>query len=508
LKRFLAAFAVLAAFAPGTANAIVGGSQVSSIKSFPFQIELWNDFGQGLGPVDGFFCGGVILDSVHIGTAAHCVFDETTGQATPPSRLHVLAGTSDLQASGTAQVAAAASFDPRYDPNTNDYDVGMITLATPLWPSGSDRLPDGSNTIARVPLVDLNDTTLTAAGKTVTASGWGYDLQLMAGEAPDPTHPNPTKLRSVAVKVTDPAVCGTQYAGFVNITARMLCAADTNKDSCFGDSGGPLVAASGASTPSSYKLAGLVESGIGCGDPSFSGIYDRVSNGDVRTFLSSSPPSAPQQVVAPSISETGRTFICNPGQWSGATSFEYEFLRDSTGEGAFLVSGPSTQNTYTVQSADVGAQLFCIVKASGAGGYGFGVSPVITGVAPAITTPPPTVVDSARPTLGIARKSCSTRGRCVVNMLVADSEPSSGIAKVEATLRWRAVVACKSAKRRCTRMKTKTLKAQSIGGNHFLVVVSRLKPGNYTLLLSAVDKAGNKQSRATRTTLTVKKRRR
>jgi secreted trypsin-like serine protease len=495
LKRFLAAFAVIAAFAPGTADAIVGGSPAST-GQFPFQVALWNDTG-GAGRVTGFFCGGVILDTTHIATAAHCVFDETTGQATPPQHLHVLAGTNDLASGGTDQAAAAASFDPRYNPNTNDYDMGVVTLGTSLT---------GSN-IAGVSPVAQDETTLTAAGKSVTVSGWGYDAAL----APDqqPNHNPPTKLRFVSVKVTDTTACTNDYSGFVTITPRMLCAADSGKDSCFGDSGGPLVALpSGQTAPAGYQLAGLVESGLGCAQSEFPGIYDRVSNVDVRTFITSSPPSAPQQVVAPSISETGKTFVCNPGQWSNATSFEYEFFRDMTGQGAFLVSGPSTDNSYTVQSADVGAQLFCIVKASGAGGFGFGVSPVITGAAPAITTPPPTVVDSARPTLGIARKSCSTRGRCVVNLLVADSEPSSGIAKVEATLRWRTVVACKSAKKRCTRMKTKTLTAQSIGGNHFLVIVSRLKPGNYTLILSAVDKAGNKQSRATLTTLTVKKRRR
>jgi secreted trypsin-like serine protease len=496
LKRFLAVFAVLAAFAPATANAIVGGSQAST-GQFPFQVALWNDAG-GTSRVMGFFCGGVILDATHIATAAHCVFDDTTGQATQPQHLHVLAGTIDLASGGTDQAAVAASFDPRYNPNTNDYDMGVVTLGTPLTPS---------STTLGVSLVDQDETTLTATGKSVTVSGWGYDAPLGPNELPN--HDSPTKLRFVAVKVTDPGLCASDYTGFVSITPRMLCAADSGKDSCFGDSGGPLVALpSGQSAPAGYKLAGLVESGVGCAQPDFPGIYDRVSNVDVRTFLRSNPPTAPQQQAPTSISESGKTFICDPGQWSNATTFEYEFLRDTTGEGAFLVSGPSAQNTYTVQSADVGAQLLCIVKASGAGGYGFGVSPVITGAAPAITTPPATVVDSSLPTLGIARKSCSTRGRCVVNMLVADSTPSSGIAKVEATLRWRTVVACKSAKRRCTRMKTKTLQAQSIGANHFLVVVSHLKPGNYTLILTAVDKAGNKQRKPTHTTLTVKKRRR
>ena len=481
---------------PGTAQAIVGGSQAASISQFPFQVELWNEL--GLDPVGGFFCGGVILDSQHVATAAHCVFDESTGAATPPERLHVLAGTSDLQAPGTDIVAAATSFDPSYNSSTNDYDWGVLTLSRPLYAAASP-------TIAPIPVIDLNDPGgLTNTDKPVTVSGWGYDAPLAPNELPD--HDSPTKLRWVTVKVRDVGTCASNYLTVgLTVTARMLCAADTGKDSCFGDSGGPLVA---GTSPSNYKLAGLVESGAGCAQASYPGIYDRVSNAAVQGFLLSKPPQAPQQQAPTSISQDNQTFTCNPGQWPGATTFEYEFFRDPNGEGAFLVSGPSASNTYTVQSSDVGAQLLCMVKASNAGGYGFGVSPVITGAAPKITTPPAAVVDTGRPTLGIARKSCTRRGRCVVNMVVGDPAPSSGIAKVEAKLRWRTVVACHSAKKRCTRMKTKTLTAQSIGGDHFLVVASRLRPGAYTLLLTAVDKAGNKQRQPTRTTLRVPKKRR
>jgi hypothetical protein len=384
--------------------------------------------------------------------------------------------------------------------------MGVVTLPTPLF-TGSP-VPNGTTiTIAPVPLVAQDDTTLTATGKAVTVSGWGYPLALGLNQAPDPNQ-YPTKLRFVQVKVSDTALCTSHYAGIVNVTARMLCAADTGKDSCYGDSGGPLVALpSGGSAPLNYQLAGLVESGAGCAQSFYPGIYDRVGNLDVRTFLTSNPPQAPQQQSATALVGTpaaGQTITCDPGQWSGNPTFQYEFFRDATGQGAFLVQGPSAQNTYAVQSSDVGTQLLCIAKASAAGGYGYGVSAVVTGAAPVITTPPATVVDTARPTLGIARKSCSNRGRCVVNMVVADPMPSSGIAKVDAKLRWRTVVACKSAKKRCTRMKTKTLKAQAIGGGHYLVIVSHLKTGNYTLILTAVDKAGNKQRKATYTTLRVK----
>jgi hypothetical protein len=504
LKRALATFAVLAAFAPGTAGAIVGGSQASSISQFPFQVELWNQAGGN--PVDGFFCGGVILDASHVATAAHCVFDESTGQATAPAQLHVLAGTNDLEATGTDTVAAAASFDPRYDPSSNDYDFGVVTLAAPLW-TGTAPAPDGTNKIAPIPLIGPNDPTgLTASTKPATVSGWGDMTAEPVSGTPNPSYP--TKLRSVAIKFWADSACGNNYATIgLPISPRMICAADTNKDSCYGDSGGPLVV---GTAPANYVLAGLVESGAGCAQSFFPGIYDRVANADVTGFITSNPPTAPRLSAAPTISGSpaaGQTVICQPGGWSGATGFAYEFFKDlGTQTQPQLLAGPTAEGTYKVQSGDVGTQVFCVVKASGPGGYGFGVSPDVTGAAPIITTPPAHVVDTSKPTLAVARRSCSTRGRCVVNVLVTDASPSAGIARVAAKLRWRTVVACHSKTKRCTRMKTKTLHSKAIGGGHFLVTATRLKPGAYTLLMSAYDKAGNKQKRETRITLRVKKR--
>jgi hypothetical protein len=505
LKRALATFAALAAFAPASAGAIVGGSQVSSIADFPFQVELWNQAGGN--PVDGFFCGGVILDATHIATAAHCVFDESSGQATPPEQLHVLAGTNDLQAPGTDTVAAAASFDPRYDPSSNDYDFGVVTLSAPLW-TGTAPAPDGTNKIAPISLIGLNDPGgSTAATKPATVSGWGDMNTEPVSGSPHPSYP--TKLRSVGIKFWADSACSSSYATIsLPISPRMICAADSGKDSCYGDSGGPLVV---GTAPANYVLAGLVESGAGCAQASFPGIYDRVANTDVQGFVTSNPPTAPRLSVAPSISGSpaaGQTVTCQPGGWSGATGFAYEFFKDmGTQAQPQLLAGPTASGSYTVQGGDVGTQVFCVVKAAGPGGYGFGVSPDVTGAAPVITTPPSRVVDTSQPTLAVARRSCSTRGRCVVNVLVTDASPSAGIARVAARLRWRTVVKCHTRKSgRCTKMKTKTLRAKAIGGGHFVVTATRLKAGAYTLLMTAYDKAGNKQKRETRITLRVKKR--
>ena len=73
-----------------------------------------------------------------------------------------------------------------------------------------------------------------------------------------------------------------------------LCAGNQDEgsgitDSCQGDSGGPIV----TGTAGSYTLLGLVDSGIGCAQSGFPGIYTRLVNTDLQTFLTSGPPDAP-----------------------------------------------------------------------------------------------------------------------------------------------------------------------------------------------------------------------
>jgi hypothetical protein len=74
--------------------------------------------------------------------------------------------------------------------------------------------------------------------------------------------------------------------------------------------------------------------------------------------------SPPVNTVAPAVegpAEVGATLSCAPGTWSGANSFQYEWLR-----GATVLA--SRTNSYTVAEADRGAQIACVVTARNGGG--------------------------------------------------------------------------------------------------------------------------------------------
>merc|ERR1712110_247397 len=92
-------------------------------------------------------------------------------------------------------------------------------------------------------------------------TGWGT---LSSGGS------QPTALQEVDVTVTTNAVCNQAYG---SITANMICAADSGKDSCQGDSGGPLIAPENGR----QALIGVVSWGRGCAFDGWPGVCARVT---------------------------------------------------------------------------------------------------------------------------------------------------------------------------------------------------------------------------------------
>ena len=286
---------------PAARASIVEGAD-ASIAEYPFQVALYNP--RAGSPAKGFFCGGVILGPRSVATAAHCLIGER-GQRSQPAEIEVLAGSTYLEPTDPGSVrdpVVSATVDPRYNSATSDYDVGMLRLARPLW-SGATPALDGRNAIAPVgwagseTALATQRSTATSAGQAAAArtparvSGWG-DLNPEPGPAPS----YPLRLHEASVPLVPAGLCEEAYAPIEQaITPRMMCAGGSGRsDSCYGDSGGPLVATgvTGQAPPAGDVLVGLVDFGNGCAQAGYPGVYVRVGNPAVASFLDAGSPLA------------------------------------------------------------------------------------------------------------------------------------------------------------------------------------------------------------------------
>ena len=224
---------------------IVGGTTVSSASTYPFIANLQES--------GSFICGGTILSTTKILTAAHCAVDGSASQF----RFRV--GSLKYASGGTLASVSKVAVHPKYNANTVDYDVAVMTLSSPLT---------FSSTIAAATLVASGAEP--ATGESTTVIGWGTTSE---GGSVSAT------LRQVSVPVVSFATCKSDYAGDGSITARMFCAAATGKDSCNGDSGGPII------DTASKTLLGGVSWGEGCAEAGFPGVYSDYANSELNSWI-------------------------------------------------------------------------------------------------------------------------------------------------------------------------------------------------------------------------------
>ncbi|XP_017469624.1 PREDICTED: trypsin alpha-3-like [Rhagoletis zephyria] len=217
---------------------IVGGEDADS-KEFPYQVSL-RQFGS-------HSCGGSILDTGnenttgwYVVTAAHCVTPSSPQYHRVEYGITQLGGTSDK----VVDVDRIFRHE-NYNPNTIDYDIALIKVATRITLSDLAQ-----------PIRIANATPQVGADAVVT--GWG---SVQEGGYLSRT------LQKVAVKIVDRFECAGQYSQFNAVTERMLCAGvpEGGKDACQGDSGGPLVVGG--------ELVGIVSWGVGCARPNLPGVY-------------------------------------------------------------------------------------------------------------------------------------------------------------------------------------------------------------------------------------------
>jgi len=231
---------------PGS-DYIVGG-EAASEDEHPWQVGvfLWNRQHPD--------CGGTLISSTHVLTAAHCTVYRGTTRKLPASDVRVLLGEHNVTDREFNRVDVAEIINhPDYKPHSNyvDNDYAILLLAKPV-----------SFTKKVSPACLPDDLTSTYDGTLATTTGWG---SLGNGE------PYPNVLQEVDVTVITNAKCQSDYPGRT-ITKNMLCASAPGKDSCQGDSGGPLIAPENGR----QALIGIVSWGEGCADR-WPGVYARVT---------------------------------------------------------------------------------------------------------------------------------------------------------------------------------------------------------------------------------------
>ncbi len=373
---------------------IVGG-QEASISQFPWQIYLEANFEEHGFHVIGA-CGGSILDSTHILTAAHCVDAEGTTTQHPASDFTVVAGDStSYGAAPTRQVTGVSLIrtHPYYTllPETRD-DVAVLTLSKALT------LSPAMNAEA-IPLVATGATP--PPGTPLSVSGYGLQSGAQGSE------PN-GKLYSTPLTAVGSDPC--RAAVGVN-SAVLLCAISETSATCQGDSGGALTEGSPAAQ------VGIVDFGLqGCPVNRPSG-FTNVAAPEVRAFIEGdeSPPMAARPSSPPVIKPAGSTPVdyspltCNPGTWSGSPSFSYTFVVEDASQ-QVLQSGPS--NVYSPPASLIDFPVVCIVQASNPGG----VTTFRSATSPAISA------DTARPASSLSGPKCHLQA-CTLS--IAATDPNS-----------------------------------------------------------------------------------
>nr|ACQ84442.1 ovochymase [Branchiostoma belcheri tsingtauense] len=228
---------------------IVGGNTAQQ-GSWPWQVLVRN-WVTSPGSGSYYLCGGTLVDSEWVVTAAHCI-------KTPVSNLEVTLGEHDRFSSDGKEVTRFASqtfVHPSYV--GGPYDIGLVKLASPV--TFNDYI---------MPICLPSSSDVLAPSTMVSVSGWGITSY---GGA------TARYLQQMVVPVVNDANCQLTYGSEV-LMAVDMCAGyylQGGIDSCSGDSGGPL--SSRSPTTGAWVLHGAVSRGVPCANAFAPTVYARVT---------------------------------------------------------------------------------------------------------------------------------------------------------------------------------------------------------------------------------------
>jgi secreted trypsin-like serine protease len=226
---------------------IVGGTPVP-IGAYPWIVAI----GRADKPLlVGQFCGGSLIGTDWVLTAAHCVdllvsLDDVV----------VMYGSNHLDKGGEKLEVAQILIHEEWDRPTHKNDIALIRLQSP---------PKGLTAIR--PLAKAQAAQLFGDTALAVVAGWGLTETGAASN----------DLRHVGVEVVSNQRCNQPASYDGDIVPTMVCAGfiEGERDACGGDSGGPLMV---FDRKGGFLLAGIVSFGDGCALPEKFGVYTRVAD--------------------------------------------------------------------------------------------------------------------------------------------------------------------------------------------------------------------------------------
>ncbi|XP_063614616.1 uncharacterized protein LOC134787733 [Penaeus indicus] len=208
-----------------------------------------------------YVCGAVLIDHRHLLTAAHCI------SGLSPAQLKVRLGEWDVGRDTEfyrhvdLDVLGNYPHPDFYSGNLHN-DIAVLRLISPV----------DFVTNPHISPICLPDRFTKFTGSRCQAAGWGKNA---FGEVGDFQN----LLKEVSLPMVDHRLCQnalrqTRLGPNFSLHESMICAGgEAGSDTCEGDGGSPLVCQDRDGT---FRLAGLVSWGIGCGQPGVPGVYTNI----------------------------------------------------------------------------------------------------------------------------------------------------------------------------------------------------------------------------------------
>jgi secreted trypsin-like serine protease len=265
---------MLASVAVSPSSAVVGGSDAAP-GEFPSVAEI--TFGV-------YGCTGTLIDPTHVLSAGHCA--NPTGEvfsapaAWPVQAIDVYIG-SNKPGKGENIPVTDVVISPEYlGPRNSRNDLSILTL-------------ERASKHAPTQVAAGSERSIWNPGVLATIVGWGT-TDADEDELPD-------TLQKADVPITTDAYCENAYPDEEDWdfdSETMVCAGypEGGVDSCYGDSGGPLFA---KTSTGARRVVGVTSWGNGCAEKNSPGVYARVADTKLRTWVASEVPGGVASDSAP-----------------------------------------------------------------------------------------------------------------------------------------------------------------------------------------------------------------